>query len=469
MTALIARRSGVVAALAAALLLALAGPAFAHARGLTTGFTDEDSFQSPDAGTRALWLGRARADGARTILLIAYWSSIATHRPQHPTSPGDTAYTWGGLDAQVRDVEARGMNVILTVTSAPAWAEGANPPRGYTPGTWRPDPTAFGQFATAIASRYSGSYRPPGTAAALPRVRDFQAWAEPNLPEHLEPQWVRSGQRLVAESPLAYRAMLNAFYTGVKAVHADDLVITAGTAPFGDPNPGHARIQPATFVRALLCIGGGRRLRPLRCPNPAHFDVLAHHPYDISSPSFHAILKNDVSVPDMARLTGPLHVAERTGRALPRGPKQVWVTEFSYISKPPNPTGVPIQTQARWLEQAFFLLWKEGVNTVIWYLIRDQPLVIGNYESGVYFIDGSPKPAVQAFRFPFVTSRLSHGRLEAWGKAPVGGHLLIERLAGSRWYVVARRRVRANQVFDLRLRARGTMRAVVGRQASLPY
>ena len=53
------------------------------------------------------------------------------------------------------------------------------------------------------------------------------------------------------------------------------IVITAGTAPFGD-QPGEDRMQPARFVRGMLCLNGRK---PAPCPSPAHFDALAHHPY----------------------------------------------------------------------------------------------------------------------------------------------------------------------------------------------
>jgi hypothetical protein len=158
----------------------------------------------------------------------------------------------------------------------------------------------------------------------------------------------------VAESPIIYRGLLNAFYTAVTSVHSSNLVITGGTAPFGDP-PGGARIPPAEFVRAMLCVQGPR-LTTTRCPNPAHFDILAHHPYAINGPWAPAINADDVSVPDLGKLTRPLAAAERAGQALPRGPKQLWVTEFSWDSSPPDPHGVPMDEHAHWLEEAVYVL-----------------------------------------------------------------------------------------------------------------
>ena len=88
----------------------------------------------------------------------------------------------------------------------------------------------------AAARRYSGTFPDPHRpGAALPRVRYWQPWNEPNLPTFISPQW--TGRRLRARpaSPAWYRRMLNGAYARVKAVHADNHVVAAGTAPYGDP------------------------------------------------------------------------------------------------------------------------------------------------------------------------------------------------------------------------------------------
>lgn len=77
---------------------------------------------------------------------------------------------------------------MFTIYSAPDYAEGADRPATATPGSWRPDPAAFGAFAEAVARRYSG-------ANGLPRVRYFEAWNEPNLDVYLAPQ--QRGKSLV--------------------------------------------------------------------------------------------------------------------------------------------------------------------------------------------------------------------------------------------------------------------------------
>jgi hypothetical protein len=252
-------------------------------------------------------------------------------------------------------------------------------------------------------------------------------------------------------------------------VAPSDVVVTAGTAPFGDP-PGGERVPPAEFDRDLFCISAA--MQPLPCPDPAHFDVLAHHPYAVGGPYTHALDADDVSIPDLYKLERPLAVAERTGRVLPAGPKPIWVTEVSYDSDPPDPTAVPMATFVRWTAETLYELWKEGVSVITWYLIRDQPPIpsyADSYQSGMYFLNGQAKTAQRAFRFPLVVDRRGRGKPIVWTRAPVAGTLRIEGLIGGRWEVVLETPVTQHEVLDLHLRASRTesFRALVGGESSL--
>lgn len=442
----------------------------AGAGGFMTGFADGIYEISSTPG---VWLDRTVAAGAQLVLLPVDWAAISPQPPPAGTSPSDPAnpeYNWGTLDTAVRGATARGLTVAFTVAGGgggPPWADGPHRPASAQPGTWRPNAGALESFARALARRYSGGFDPGG--GVLPRVRYYQGWSEPNLPNHLTPQWVRVRGHWVAESAIIYRGLLNAFYAGVKSVNRSNLVITGGTAPFGDP-PGGPRVPPAAFVRQMLCLNG--RLAPQRCPNPAHFDILAHHPYSVGGPFQHAFNPDDASLPDIGKLTRPLAVARRTGRALPRGRKQVWVTEFSWDSKPPDPHAVPMGTWERWMQEAFYELWSEGVDAIAWYLLVDQPCVpscADSYQSGVYYVNGSPKPGLSAFRFPFVVRPRSHRKTLVWGISPEAGTVLVQRLSTHGWRTVARFRVGAHGVFTRTLRVGGhpSMRAVVGGETSL--
>lgn len=444
----------------------------AASRPLQLGFFDP-VYTAPPAVSDP-WLQRTVAAGADIVKFDAGWPAAV--RPRNPRDPADPAYDFSRTDAAVKNAAAHGLQILLTFTGAPAWAERANRPASAPAGTWRPDPTAIGDYGAALARRYSGTYPDPTTlGATLPRVKAFQVWNEPNLSIYLTPQW--SGRTAI--SPTIYRAMLNAFYAGVKSSDPKALVVTAGTAPFGDPGRGGERMMPALFWRGLLCeTQVGRRLKPARCPSPAHFDVLAHHPYPGGSPRWKENYPDDVSIEGMGRLTRILDAAQRSGRALPRGTrKRVWVTEVSYDSKPPDPDGVPLARHARWLQETLYLLWREGVSLITWFRIVDEP-PIPSYgatnQSGLYLLGGRAKPAARAYRFPFVVERAPGGgrRLDAWGRSPVAGRLTVQRRRGVRWIAVRRVSVTRHGTFLLQIPANsapGSLRAIVGGERSLVW
>lgn len=446
-------------------------------RPLTIGFNVQGVFTTPSSSTRSMWFGRAAQEGAGIVRVNVYWDNVAPavrpagFDPSNPSSPG---YDWTSIDTAVRDLSAGHMKVLLTIFDAPAWAEGPGIPSSAFPGTWRPDPAQYAAFATAAATRYGGHFQDPlNPGTNLPQVRYWQAWNEPNLSNYIEPQWTSSGSGLVAESPIIYRDLLNAFYGAVKGVSASNFVVTAGTAPFGDP-PGGQRIPPVAFYRYLFCLKDNRKLSPLSCPDPPRLDAISHHPYGIGGPLWHAQNADDVAVPDVYKIVRVLKAAERAHHVLPRGPKQFWDTEISWDSSPPDPQGVPIQKQARWVEQTMYVLWSQGVDTILWLQIIDAP-PIPSYgatnQGGMYYVNGQPKPAAQAMRFPFVTQRKGKKRVLAWGRAPQGGRLQLQLRRRGRWVTVHRLRVRSRQVFTvtLPLRGRFVARAVIGSQQSLTW
>jgi hypothetical protein len=202
--------------------------------------------------------------------------------------------------------------------------------------------------------------------------------------------------------------------------------------------------------------------------------VLAHHPYAIGSPYRHAINRDDVAVPDIGRLTRVLRAARRSGRALPRRPKPLWITEISWDSNPPDPRGVPINRHAQWLQESFYLLWKQGARVILWLGIADYPPIPAyddTYQSGVFFADGRPKPASTAFRFPFAGT-CSKRRCSVWGHSPIrGSTIAVERRNRAGWVQIRRLKAGANGVFRGTVSAPpgSTLRARTGAETSLAW
>jgi hypothetical protein len=473
------------------LLCALVPAASASAkRGLVTGYSGTDQYQTASAADRAAWMDRTVQARGGLVRLSVGWAYAAPTRPLDPTNPGSASYDFSSIDGPVRDAAARGLKVLLTVNVAPTWAEGAGRPASADPGVWKVNPSDLADFMQAVAARYSGNFAPVGQPP-LPAVDAIEVWNEPNSSDWIEPQF--EGKRAV--SPDAYRQMLNASYKAIKQVNPRIQVVAAGTAPYGDPPGGpypggDQRVQPVQFWQQVLCVQpkkvkkkGKKGKKPAKkkyvraknCSGQVSLDIFAHHAIDNTGrgPLASGPRSGDVSTPDLGRLVPIFRAAEKLGTAT-GGKHPVWVTEFWWDSKPPNPVGAPLLTQARWIEQSLYLFWKAGASLAINFQIGDsaaRPDVHAGLQSGVYFADGRPKPSLTAVQFPFVTERLDASKLRAWGQSPEAGKLLIQRQQGSRWITVKKLQVGKDAIFDttLRLRGKQQLRATVGGSTSVVW
>jgi len=451
--------------LAGAVVLA-AAPAAQAERKLTTGFFDDAVFVADAPGP---WLDRTTALGGGLVRIGGGWPvRDRQNKPAgfDPRDPADPNYDFSRLDRAVIEAEQRGIIPLLSITGAPEWAEGPGRPSDAPIGSWKPDPGEIRDLAFALATRYSGSFQ------GLPRVKYFQLWNEPNLPKHLSPQYEDGA----AFAPEHYREMLHDFYGGVKRVNKSNVVVTAGTAPFGDFDRGrYDRMQPARFLRVLLCLRGRSEIKTVECDRPARFDRLSHHPYSAGSPQRSAPNPDDVSIADIGRLRRYLRFAEDNGRVHPQRRKLFWVTEVSYDSNPPDPDGVPERQHAEWVAETMYELWRREIGSITWFRIRDSPAgddgdFSRSNQSGMFLLDGTPKLSARAFRFPFVADRLGERRLRFWAKVPRDGTVRVQVRRGEAWETVLSERVaEAGDVVDLRLRrgAGGTFRALVGDEESL--
>ena len=401
------------------------------ARDLDIGFADY-LFGSIDATQRDLWIDRAEAAKASIVRVNVYWSSVATSKPADPRNPGDVAYDFTTIDNAVRAADDRDLDVLLTSFSAPAWAEGKGSDRRKSGrlGTWKPDPDAYGDFAHALAVRYSGRFSPSGSSTPLPAVEYFQAWNEPNLVTYLEPQWKGKKNR----SPEIYVPLLNEFYDEVKAVNPQAEIVSAGTAPFGDPPGGPYRTRPLQFLQEVLCLNAKNRKGSCTRAGKPKADIFAHHPINVNDPpGDKAESKGDVKLADFQSLVKTVRKAEKLRTIATPGRHELWADELWWQTNPPNRRdGVSLKNQARWMAQGLYFLWKQGASKVIFLQIRDDKYRPGKdlatYQTGVYFHSGKKKPSYNAVKFPFVTARKGKkGKLGAWGIAPESGSLRIEK------------------------------------------
>jgi hypothetical protein len=400
-------------------------------------YVQNGDIPSDDAGAN-VFFKRIKQAGASAVRLTVSWRDIApATRPSefHPKDPSDTAYNWSYSDRSIGLALANGLTPLVDVLDAPTWAGGK-----------KVSASALGEFATAITSRYNGSF------AGLPRVKYWMIWNEPNLSFYLAPQV--AGKKLVGAA--RYRSMVNAFASAAHAVRRDNMVVAGLVAPFTfNRDPG-----PLKFMKAVLSAR-------------TEFDIWAVHPYTSGGPRHHAVRSTDVSLGDLPRARSVLNAAVRARHVVSTHPVQFWITEFSWDSKPPDRGGVPLTLEAQWVSEALFRAWQAGVSMFTWFLLKDEPLTT-HFQSGLYFRNGKPKPALTAFRFPFVALR--HARsVYVWGRTPGGrpATAVIERKSGKSWKRVVAVKTNGVGVFSrtlpLKLPPSGFMRARISGASSIAF
>jgi hypothetical protein len=380
-------------------------------------------------------LDHVKHAGAQFAQAPVRWSTVAPgEQPARwqPDDPADPHYDWEETDDWVQAAVGAGLTPVLQIRSAPAWAQRCSADLIDTGAPCNPDPAALAAFATAAARRYSGQF------GGLPRVKYWQGLNEPNLILFFKPQY--EGKKPV--SPYFYRALINAFYAAVKGVDPSNLVLAAGLGPI--TVPGYT-VGPAQFTRLLLCMTGGKHPKPKPgdCEGGVSFDIFDIHPYTTGGPT-HEGGPEDVQMGDLAKLTTLLAAADRAGRihgAFKHTP--LWITEFSWDSKPPDSGGLPMRILTRWTAEAMHEAWSAGVHTFFWFSLRDSPTGSSPYgetlQSGLYFRGASvpedkPKEVLNTFRFPFVAYPGPKG-LSFWGRTPNSGpgRVVIQALKKGHW------------------------------------
>ncbi|MEA2296491.1 MAG: hypothetical protein QOE86_4130 [Solirubrobacteraceae bacterium] len=429
-------------ALGAAVVLALGAPATSSASATQEAmfqddnqliYTTRDSLDARLDTLKALGVDRIRA----TIL----WYAIApdglsrTKPSFDATNPDDYATgIWDHYDALVEDAYARGIKVNFDVTGpSPLWAN-RTPPRPDIADNYEPSPSEFAQFVTAVGRRYSGSWPDPiYPAATIPRVDYWSIWNEPNASGWLTPTWQRSGKTWYERSASLYRELADAAYGALTGTgHGSDTILFGDTAPAGNGSKNVKRyMPPMTFVRALYCVDRrlhrltGRRAKLLGCgKSPSGFRAahpvlfkatgFAHHPYQLlTAPTVKPRDPDIVTMAVLSRLTGALDTIQRRYSSKRRFP--LYLTEYGYQT-PPDPLGVPLLTQAAYLNQSEFIAARNPrVRSLAQFLLYDDGAPVNKtFQSGLLSHDGRPKPAFAAYQVPaWLYGTGSHRHL--WG------------------------------------------------------
>jgi hypothetical protein len=454
------RRSTLLGMLAVMVALALAAPGGALASHRQAMILQDDAkliYSSPASVSATLQT--LKNMGVDRVRVSVVWQLLAP-KPSANKKPkfdatDPNAYpngVWARYDFLDRVATQDGLQVYFQPTApAPNWATTPRKlPQGYR---YAHDPNAadYGQFVQAVAKRYNGSFVAPDATGALPAVRYWGIWNEPNIGGWMTPQWntVKGGKKVEA-SPAIYRGMVDAAWKGlVRTGHRHDTIMIGETAAYGAGHKGYgASMDPLTFVRAFYCLSGayrpltGTAATQVGCPksgsrgafvraHPALFDAAgwAHHPYDFAHPPTYK--RSD---PDSATLSGLSRLEtglDRSARAYhqPAG-KPIDITEWGVQSRNPSPFVTFSQAQqAKYINEGEYMAWlNPRVPAFSQFLLVDNaPNTLykkgtraywSTFQSGLltYPFD-QPKPAYYAFELPIWLPKPKHGSaVPVWGQ-----------------------------------------------------
>jgi polysaccharide biosynthesis protein PslG len=164
---------------------------------------------------------------------------VRVYIPWVYTEPLRGQYNWAPIDAIMNAAKARNMGVLAMANSTPVWAGTA----GSFPGAKTPDPVAYANFMTQVATRYGNT------------ISAYEVWNEVNCVCFYDPV-----------SPASYAQLLQAAYPAIKAVDPTATVIAAGLGSVF--TFGGITMNPVDYVNGMYAAGA-----------KGFFDALAFHPY----------------------------------------------------------------------------------------------------------------------------------------------------------------------------------------------
>jgi hypothetical protein len=398
----------------------------------------------PDA--RAAALNDAQALGADGIRVVVIWGMVApspdaAKRPSGFDAKNPAAYpaaNWDALDDVVRGAQARGLQVLLSISGPiPVWASQCRSGAGVVKNTCKPQASAYGAFVRAVGTRYSGAYTDEDGGGALPRVARWSFWNEPNQPGWLTPQFEFKSGRAVPTAARIYRSLARSGLSALKATgHGNDLRLLGETAPIGSSvssclrgRSGSSRSRclakvkadPTTFIRGLLCVGN---TTGLGCGGFKRFSVsgFAHHPYTRGGgvpPTTRPTTPGEITIGTGSRLHRLLDQAARAQHIARRLP--IYYTESGFQTNPPDTIfGVRLPQQAAYLNEADYMAYRDSrVKSMAQYIIVDE-VPQSSFQSGLRLADGTPKPSYNAWRLPLWVVKRGSG-VRVWGQLrPLG-------------------------------------------------
>ena len=353
--------------------------------------------------------------GVDIVKVNLYWDEVAPRGRRKPSGfdgadPG--GYSWGNYDSTIQAIVDRGMRPFLSLGGrGPDWATGSRGRRG----THKPKAKEFGRFAEAAGRRFPG-------------VDIWSIWNEPNLYSWLFPQ----RRRGVPVSPSIYRKLYLAGHRGLRASGNErDTILLGELMPRGGTDP--RKVPPLQFLREMACLNSnyrpyrGRAAKLRGCGGRVGripTSGFAYHPYTLAGGPRVDERRDDAAIGQLDRVRSTLNALARRGK-LP-GRLKIWITEFGFQTKPPDPFGTSIRRAPRLMDLSEGIAYRDPrVATYAQYTLRDNDA----WQSGLRFASGRVKRHVyEAFRMPLLVRSLGGNRVEVFGalRTASGGTAQVE-------------------------------------------
>ena len=345
--------------------------------------------QEVDPAKRAQLMQMADDAGFHWLRQEFPWQDIEIHGKGDFEDRRHEPYrsAWEKYDQIVEMAEAQGLELIVRLSTPPAWSRA----EGEAVGTFAPpdDVQDFADYVSAVVSRYQG------------RIRYYQLWNEPNI----YPEW---GHYPI--NPEAYVELLKA---GAEAARAADpnVVIIAGALAATidlqpDAIPTEQSLSDLIFLQRMYDAGAA-----------PYFDIMAVQGYGLwSGPTdtrMHPRVLNishHLFIRDLMVENGDAH-------------KPIWISEMNWNVAPdgiePRYGRVTLEQQARYLPLAYDRVlhdwpWVGVANA--WYLKRATDQWEQQGEPAAYFRllapDFTPMPVYHAMH-AYTAEVADHPRVTA--------------------------------------------------------
>ena len=290
--------------------------------------------------------------GAGIYMTKLEWDKVAVMKPDNARDPLDTGYDWPDeIDTAIDEAKRNGLQVALTVTGAPEWANGGKEPR-FAP----TDPKDYADFLTAAASRYPG-------------VHLWVIWDGPTQSENFQPV-----------SATRYAKLLDGAYAALKAKSSRNKVVGGNSFTIG-------KVSPQKWIKGLK-LANGKRPR---------MDFYGHDAFSTRRPNLKAVTlgKGTADLSDIDTLDEWVKDAF--------GNKRLFLTNFTL---PTNTNWrydfkVSPASQASWLTAAFKIAKSQSyIYSLAYNGLYDEEARPDNrqVESGLIDVEGTKRAAYNAFK-----------------------------------------------------------------------